>query len=219
MASGRVKYGTNARTVRYSQHGKPFLQSSARDGTITHYVGALTDFTVHKQAEKVLLDDLQRLENQVTTIKEELENTRVETEQINTALNVLLKHREKDNALTQIAFADEIEATVIPLIKKMKTASAGRLQTIRLTNILEANLQQLVKSYGHAANLSEAYKKLTVMERQVAAMIRQGNPSKVIAAALNVSIATINVHRKHIRKKLGLDNATNLYSHLQSLIE
>ena len=101
----------------------------------------------------------------------------------------------------------------------MKTANAGRLQTIRLTNILETNLQQLVKSYGHAPNLSTAYKKLTAMERQVASMINQGIPSKVIAAALNVSTATISVHRKHIRKKLGLDSATNLYSHLQSLIE
>jgi PAS domain S-box-containing protein len=189
------------------------------DGAITHYIGAITDFTVHKQAENVLLDDVQHLENQVTTIKEELENTRVETEQINTALNVLLKHRETDKTVTQIAFADEIETTLLPLIKKMKTANAGRLQTIRLTNILETNLQQLVKSYGHAVNLASAYKKLTAMERQVASMIRQGISSKVIAAALNVSTATISVHRKHIRKKLEIDSATNLYSHLQSLIE
>jgi PAS domain S-box-containing protein len=189
------------------------------DGAITHYVGALTDITVHKQAEKVLIDDRHRLENLVTTTKVELEKTKAETEQVSNALNVILKHGDRDKTVTQIAFSDEIEATILPLIKKMKTASAGRLQTIRLTNILETNLQQLVKSYGHAVNLTAAYKKLTPMERQVAAMIRQGIPSKVIAATLNVTTATINVHRKHIRKKLGIGSASNLYSHLQSLIE
>ena len=131
-----------------------------------------------KQAEKVLLDDHQRLENKVTTSKEELEKIKVEAEQVNTALNVLLKLRETDKAVTQIAFADEIEATVLPLIKKMRTTSAGRLQTIRLTNILETNLQQLVKSYGHAANLAAAYKKLTPMERQVAVDDKARDPQQ-----------------------------------------
>jgi PAS domain S-box-containing protein len=189
------------------------------DGAITHYVVALMDFTVPKQAEKVLIDDLHRLENLVTTTKIELEKTKAETEQVGNALNVILKHGDRDKAVTQIAFSDEIEATIMPLIKKMKTTSAGRLQTIRLIKILETSLQQLVNSYGHAVNLSAAYKKLTPIERQVASMIRQGNPSKVIAATLNVTTAIINVHRKHIRKKLGIGRAANLYSHLQSLIE
>ena len=154
------------------------------DGAITHYVGALTDIMEYKKSEKVLLEDRQRLENEATTAKEELEKIRAEANQLNIALNVLLKRMDVDKTSAQIAFSDEIEATVTPLLKKMRTASAGRFQTIRLTNILETNLQHMVKSFGHAVNLTSAYKRLTPMERQVAAMIRQGFPSKVIAASL-----------------------------------
>ena len=205
----------------------PVLQSITAitdiNGCITHYVSSLMDITVQKQAEKELRDAYERLDNQVVTSQEDLEKIKDETEKVNTALNVLLKHRETDKTVIQTAFSDEVEATVLPLLKKLKTVSAGRLQTIRLAKILETNLQQLVTSYGHATNLAAAYKKLTPTEKQVASMIRQGIPSKVIAAALNVSHGTISVHRKHIRKKLGLENNdvsfNNLHSYLNSLSE
>ena len=136
------------------------------------------------------------------------------------ALNILLKHRETDKADAQLALTYEVEATVLPLLKKLKSASNGRHQTMRLIKILETNLLQLVKSYGRGANLATAYQKLTPVETQVAAMIRQGHSTKVIAAALSIANGTVSIHRKHIRRKLGLNGKSdNLYSYLQGLIE
>jgi DNA-binding CsgD family transcriptional regulator len=55
---------------------------------------------------------------------------------------------------------------------------------------------------------------------QVASMVRQGLSTKVIAKTLNISPGTVSIHRKHIRKKLGLnEKADNLHSYLLSLIE
>jgi PAS domain S-box-containing protein len=190
------------------------------NGQISHFVGSFTDITIQKQVENVLREARQNLEKQVTATKEDLEKNKLETTEIKTALNVLLKQYEMGKAVSQISFADEVDATVLPFIKKLKAAGGDRLQTLRLTNILEANIQQLMNSYGQNANLAAAYKKLTRVETQVASMIRQGMPTKVIAAALNVTTATINVHRKHIRKKLGLENVKiNLYTHMQSLTD
>jgi PAS domain S-box-containing protein len=190
------------------------------DGAVTHYVGILTDITVQKKAEKVLIEARERLENQVATTKEELENIKKETAEINTALNVMLKHREGDKSQAQTSLSHEVEATVLPLLKNLKMASTGRVKSTNLIDILENNLQLLVKSYGRTANLPAAYQKLTPLETQVASMVRQGLPTKIIAVTLNISAGTVDIHRKHIRKKLGLNGkATNLNSYLRSLAE
>jgi DNA-binding NarL/FixJ family response regulator len=177
------------------------------------------DITQNKQTEQLLLETRQRLESQVATTKEELDKIKEETAGINIALNVLLKHRTSDKSDAQIALAQEVEEAILPFLKKLKGTSTGRIQTSRLIGILESNLLNLVKEYGLDTNhLSAVNKKLTPVERQVVSMIRQGLGTKVIAATLNCSTGTVGVHRKHIRKKLGLDSkASNLFSYLQSL--
>ncbi len=186
-------------------------------GETTHYVGAMVDITAQKQAEKILLEARERLENQVVSTQEELEKTKEETAEINTALNVILKLRDKDKDNAQTALSNEVEATVIPLLKKLKGASNNHAQTQRTITMIEDNLKQLMHTYGRAAHLDAAYQKLTPIEKQVASMVKLGNPTKVIAATLNISGGTVNLHRKHIRKKLGLDSKTNLQNYLQSL--
>jgi DNA-binding CsgD family transcriptional regulator len=60
--------------------------------------------------------------------------------------------------------------------------------------------------------------KLTPVEIQVASMIRQAMPTKVIASMLKLSPGTVNIHRKHIRQKLGLNSRSlNLTGYLMSL--
>ena len=190
------------------------------DGHITHYVGSFRDITIQKQAEKVLLDARVHLEKQVATTEAELEKGKTETAEINTALKVLLKHQETDKSDAQCSLLLELEGTVLPFLRKLKGVSAGRRQTTRLISILESNLQQLVQSYGRIDTLPAAYKQLTRIEMQVASLVRQGLSTKVIASTLNISPGTVSIHRKHIRKKLGLDGkASNLHSFLLSLTE
>lgn len=186
-------------------------------GEITHYVGAMVDITGQKQAEKILLEARTRLESQVVSTQEELEKTRQETNEINTALNVLLKLRDKDKDSAQTALSNEVEATIIPLLKKLKGANNNHAQTRRTIGMIEDNIKHLMLTYGRANHLDAAYQKLSPIEKQVASMVKLGNPTKVIAAALNIAGGTVNLHRKHIRKKLGLDSKTNLQNYLQSL--
>jgi DNA-binding CsgD family transcriptional regulator len=118
----------------------------------------------------------------------------------------------------QIEFVLEVKATVLPLLKKLKTASDEPFKTTFLIYILENNLQHLVASYGRETSLVAAYQQLTPAEVLVASMLRQCPSNKVIAASLNVTPATVSRHCTNIRKKLGLDRKTiNLQSYLQSL--
>ena len=51
---------------------------------------------------------------------------------------------------------------------------------------------------------------LTPRERQVLQLLAQGKASKAIAAELNVTVNTIDSHRKHIMDKLGLHSVAEL---------
>jgi PAS domain S-box-containing protein len=190
------------------------------DGNITHYVSSYLDITTQKRAEKVLLDARERLEKQVATTQFELETIKEETGEINSALKVLIKSIDSDKYDAQTELSEEVELTILPILKKLKKASADRIESTSLIDNLETSLQHLLRFYGRKSDLRAAYQKLSPVEAQVASMVKQGLSTKLIAATLNSSPETINNHRKHIRKKLGLESKEiNLFSYLNSLIE
>ncbi len=189
-------------------------------GHVTHYVASFIDISAQKQAEKVLLEHQQQLQNQVATTEEELEKIKQDSININAALDVLLKQREKDRYQAKDVLSREMDETVFPFLKKLKKAVQTNKYQAQLLEIIEDNLQQLLVNYGRDTSLSNIYQKLTPAEVQIASMIRMGMSSKTIATTLNLSTGTIGIHRKHIRKKLGLSGSNDsLYCYLLSLAE
>jgi PAS domain S-box-containing protein len=189
------------------------------NGAITHYVGVLTDITIQKQAEKVLFEARERLKNEVANSAEELEKIKIETMEVNSALKVLLRERENELSVSQSDILVKVETTVFPMLEKLKKASANPSKTSRYIQLLETELKHLINSYARSNRLNSVYLLLTPIERKVAQMVRQGETSKTIASTLNLSSTTVDVHRKHIRKKLNLSRTNNLYSYLLSLPE
>ncbi len=156
----------------------------------------------------------------MTSTLVELQNVKEENLETNSAIKVLLKHKETDNHDARTELSKEVESTIFPLLKKLKKISAARAESLGLIEVLETNLQHLLQYYGRKSDLRGVYQRLSPVERQVASMVRQGFSTKLIATTLKSSPETVNNHRKHIRKKLGLDNkATNLYGFLNSLDE
>ncbi|MDD2933896.1 MAG: PAS domain S-box protein [Methylotenera sp.] len=187
------------------------------EGQVTHYVGSFLDITVQKQAEKVLLDARKHLENQVEKTVADLTLAKIEAEEVNTALRVMIKLRETEGSDAKNLLILELKQEVMPFLQKLKGTSREPKQ-VRLLNALDSNLQRLITSYGSASSLSSVYKNLTPKEIQVASMVREGASTKVIAATLSLSPETISIHRKNIRSKLGLNSKSdNLRSYLITL--
>jgi PAS domain S-box-containing protein len=194
-------------------------QVTGAEGRISHYVICFTDITVQKEAERVLMQKGTLLENQIKNMRSDLGRAYQETSEINTALQVMLKQQQAELSKAQFSLSQEAERTVLPFLKKLKEHTRDKNE-IRLIGILEVNLKHLLDSYGVAESLPAAYMKLTPVEIQVASMIRQAMPTKVIASTLKLSPGTVNIHRKHIRKKLGLNSRSlNLTGYLMSLHE
>ncbi len=58
---------------------------------------------------------------------------------------------------------------------------------------------------------------LTGREREICGLIMMGQQSKEIADLLNLSVHTVNTHRKRIRRKFGVTGRGSLVGHLRSL--
>ncbi len=54
---------------------------------------------------------------------------------------------------------------------------------------------------------------LTSREHEVLRLVAHGKTSKQIAADLNLSVFTVNTHRKHVCKKLGLHSTAQLVAY------
>lgn len=170
-----------------------------------------------KVSEKILLDSHNHLKEQVGKMASQLKELRGEFEDTNTALKVLLKNRDMDKFATQSALMRKMNQEIAPFLLKLKKNTQS-IKQAHLLDVLENNLQHLASTYGNADARPFLLWRLTPVEIQVATMIKQGLSTKDIAAALSLSPETISVHRKHIRKKLGLNSkASNLRSHLTSL--
>jgi len=189
----------------------------ARDtsGKARRIFGAMLDFTERNKVEGALGKLNIELEDRVEERTRELEIKTRTLEEINTALNVLLKKRQEDKIALEEKVVGNVKELVMPYLERMKKNNSDDQQKT-LLNILESNLNEIISPFSR--KLSSKYLNLTPAEIQVADLVRQGKRTKEIAALFNLSYKTVESHRENIRRKIGIKNKkANLRSYLLSL--
>ncbi len=86
------------------------------------------------------------------------------------------------------------------LIGSLKLAAAGK-------NVYPASALMQSMRGGEAANMNHEYH-LSHQERKIVNCLANGEPNKVIALHLGISVATVKVHIRTILRKLGTSNRT-----------
>jgi len=177
-----------------------------QQGEIDYVSGVFFDVTEQKSAQEALRKSEAEL----------LEKSR-HLEEVNAALNVLLKRREEDKSDLEEKILANVKELVLPYVEKLKN-SRLRSDQMTLAGILESNMQEIFSPF--VTRLSSKFLSLTPAEIKVASLIKDGKTSKEIAFLLHASENTIRSHRFHIRSKLDLKNKkVNLRSYLRSLQE
>jgi DNA-binding CsgD family transcriptional regulator len=162
------------------------------------------EITALKLTEEALRDSQARLTRQ-----------KVEMEEANIALKVLLKQREGDKSELEQKVITNIKEMVLPYVEKLKRINL-KPKTKTVVEIIDAHLRNIISPM--IQNLANASILLTPQEIQVATLVQDGKSSKEIADVLSVSETTVHFHRKNLRKKFGLKNRrTNLRSYLISI--
>jgi len=158
------------------------------------------------------ITDLKQAKEQAKTREQEVQIKSRNLEEVNTALNVLLKRREEDkNELEEKVFLN-VRELAMPYIEKLKKTRLSSNQLTYLT-ILENGLNDITSPFMH--NMTLKYSKLTPTEIQVANLVKEGKTSKEIADLLNLSTRAVDFHRGNVRTKFNLKNQkANLRSFL-----
>jgi len=160
------------------------------------------------------ITERRRMEEALRKREEELEHKSQNLEEMNTALRVLLKHREEDKSELEERLLSNVKKLVVPYVEKLRK-SRLTVEQASYVEILDDHLQDILSPF--LRNLGTRYLNLTPKEIQVASLIREGKTSKDIAEILGVSARAVDFHRDNIRIKLGIKNKkANLRSYLLS---
>ncbi len=71
-------------------------------------------------------------------------------------------------------------------------------------NYFSAQVASLVAQVGYGAP------QLTAREHEIAVLLAHGSSNKVVARQLDISVRTVETHRLSLRRKLGVDSASEL---------
>ncbi len=146
----------------------------------------------------------------------ELADKSAHLEEVNTALRVLLKHREEDKGDLEEKIIANVQKLVIPYLEKLKKSRLGTRDAAYL-QIIETNLNNIISPF--LTRLSFKYSHLSSREIQVAHLVKEGKTTKEISELLGVSTKAIDLYRSGIRRKLGLKHKKiNMKSHLTALL-
>jgi len=179
--------------------------NSVKMGEETFVFSFLRDITERKKQEQALKAREKELQSRNRTLKE-----------MNTALRVLLKAREEDRRELEDKVTANIQKLVSPYVQRLRNASCDARQKAYL-DILEANLNDIVSPFSRT--LSSEYMKLSPTEVKISNLIKHGHTTKDIADLLNLSIKTVETHRRNIRRKIGICNKKeNLRTHLSHIM-
>lgn len=179
-------------------------------GRVRHYLTTVGIIPGTKKNVSSSVDITELKETEHRTIKQN-ENLA----ELNTALKVLLKQREDDKRELETTLLSNIKELVLPYIEKIRQCGLDNKHQM-CVDLLASNLENILAPFSHT--LSAKYMSLTSKEIEVANLIREGKSSKEIADLINVSSRCVDIHRYHIRNKLGLNRKrANLRAHLHSL--
>jgi PAS domain S-box-containing protein len=212
-----VNFGKRLRGIEFENHEYTCLTKDGRKFPALIYSSTIIKDGEPSGVRGVTLDITKRKKGELALIKKgkELEKKTHELKEVNAALKVLLKHRDKDQQDFEEKIVANVKKLVLPYVEKLKISRLNDRQIVYL-NIIKSNLEDIITPFLH--QLSSKYSDLTPSEIQVAEFVKEGKTTKEIAELLNSSTGSIDFHRNNLRKKLGLRNTkTNLRSFLLTL--
>ena len=181
--------------------GNPIYDEAGR---FTGYRGIVRDITARKRSEE-----------QLRKREEELREKTIRLEEVNQALKTLLKHRDENKKELENKIMSNINELVLPYVAKLKETKLDAYQQVYV-EIIETNLNDILSPF--LLKITSKYLSFTPKEIQVATLIKEGKSTKEIAKMMKVGKGAVDLHRHHIRNKLGLNNKkVNLRSYLSSL--
>lgn len=194
----------DVRFVARDEYIRDVIITSAQISTSGRNVISFLDITERKQVETELKKREYELELKSSSLEE-----------ANTALKVLLQHRDEDRKAMEDKVISNVKKLILPYLEKLKNLKLNENQFTHV-QIIEDHLKDIISPF--LRNLTTEHFDLTPREIQIATLVRDGKTTKEMTDLLNISATAVDFHRKNIRLKLGIKKKkANLRSFLISM--
>lgn len=134
-------------------------------------------------------------------LRRQLHQEKTNRREMYVTLRNVMKAFEKEKSGFEGNISYKIEALVLPALHKIEREPSADLRNTYLA-LLREQLIHLTKGFGH--ELDARFLRLTRTELKICRFIQSGCASKDIASEMNLSVETVQSHRKNIRQKLGI---------------
>jgi PAS domain S-box-containing protein len=148
----------------------------------------------------------------------ELAEQRQQLEQKNIALKEVLTQIELEKLEIKNRIKTNIQNLVLPYVTKLSETHNMEQKHTKYLLLIKNNLQNITSSLMQ--NILHHHIVLSPREFEICNLIKNGLCTKEIAHTLSLSLMTVEKHRQHIRKKLGISHKRiNLHTYLQNIEE
>ncbi len=154
-------------------------------------------------ANTCLFSFLLEKQTELITKQKELERLNRDLSESNRAITHLAKKLDRTQKTGDREMALTLSTKVLPIVKTLCSSATFQKYKSELET-LKLYIDELTQPLENSERLITL---LSPTEMRIAAMIKNGLPSSKIALKLYVSEDTVKVHRRNIRKKLGLTKA------------
>jgi PAS domain S-box-containing protein len=135
-------------------------------------------------------------------------------EQKNIALKEILAQIELEKLEMKNKVKQNLERLVFPYLIKLSEAGSVKPTDKTYVELIKNNLDEICSTL--VQKTKDHYASLSPREIEICSFIKAGLSNKEIASALSLSLLTVEKHRQHIRKKLGITSErVNLHTYLQ----
>ncbi len=196
-------------TGEVKDHGRIYMTTASpiwnKNNEIIALAHTVKDITEQKKAETILQNAHRDLERKVRERTKALDHKNIALQEIISQIEIEKNKMKEDIRVNT-------EKIIFPILDKMKKEKNSE----NYVNLLKQHLKDITSSYGIA--IANGSTKLTPREIEICNMVKAALSTKEIASILDVSIQTVEWHRKKIRQKLGIvNNGINLSSYLHEL--
>jgi DNA-binding CsgD family transcriptional regulator len=194
---------------------KEGVRQLIRNGESYGYLKELTDFLEENPmicfvdaAEKLdFQNELKKSEQQRELLLQQktrqLEKKSNDLDRANAALKVLLETRAMERIEIERDILLNLKQSVEPYLEKLKDTPLSDMQE-HYVNLIETALKNVASPL--LRSLETRNLSLTPTEVQVANLVKFGKSTKEISEITNVSLRTVESHKRNIRRKLGIKN-------------
>ena len=222
---GKTYKSKGCKVTKWQQSSRIFMYNEPVGEVIIFYLEERppADEGPFLREERVLLDALaERIGTIAMRISAELELQEINKvlilerkalQEANVALRTVLARIEEEKQQIYMNIRANVDKILMPILHALVLDLPPTQR--KYVELLRTNLEEI--AFPFVSDLSKPHLSLTPTEVNICNMIRGGLRTKEIAEIRGVSMATINRHREHIRRKLKITNSdVNLMTYLQS---